>query len=317
MTMSYGISGIGYPMYGLGNLGLSPTGTFASYDNTALGMNGSLFGMNPMMYGMYNPLYMGQMAAQMETNQVNHASKMHTTLMNNQVQATTETDRAQVSNMLTNASIQRGVTSLRQKVLEGDGEGICAEFDKLKNQVYQTYHDELAARGSEEDPSVAATKLVENLYSTIVSAQTGQTVSLVQDIETYCENAGTNGWKTGFNKGHNEIYKDQVLNHCFGTRIDNAESKEASKTLMNGLGRVGSVLEKGVIGAAVGAGTYGITWGVTKGIHKLFSSKALKDCGFKMSMNSFGKTMGWAALAFAVGDIIWQVCDSKDDKKKS
>lgn len=317
MTIGCGISGIGYPMVGLGNLGLSPTGTFASYDNTALGMNSSLFGMNPMMYGMYNPLYMGQMIAQMENNQVNHASNMHTTLLNNQVQANTETDRAQISNMITNGSIQRGITNLRQKILEGDGEGICAEFDKLKNQVYQTYHDELVARGSEENPNKAATRIVEGLYSQIVSAQTGQTVSLAQDIETYCENAAKNGWKTGVHKGHNNMYKDEVLQHCFGTRIDNEKSKNGAKNLMNGIGRTASVLEKGVIGAAVGSAGYGIIWGLSKGIHKLVSKKAFKDCGFNLSLNSFGKTAGWAALAFAVGDIIWQICDNKDDKEKS
>ena len=282
-------------------------------------MNGSLYGMNPMMYGMYNPLYMGKMMAQMETNQVNHASNMHTTLMNNQVQATTETDRAQIAKMLTNASIQKDVENLRQEVLKGDGEGICREFQKLKNQIYNTYHDELAARGSEEDPNVAATRLAENLYSSIVSAQTGQTVSLRQDIDTYCENAVKNGLLQGLRKGHHDLTKAEVLNQCFGTRIDSESSLQTVKGISEGVGRVGSVVEKGVVGAGIGAAGYGLAWGATKLIHSLFApaSKSLKDCGFKASWDSFGKTAGWAALAFVVGDIIWQVCDSKDNKKKS
>ena len=117
MTIGYGITGIGYPMAGLGNLGLSATGTFASYDNTALGMNGSLYGMNPYMYGAYNPVNVQNMCAQVETNQLNHASNMHTILMNNQVQATTETDRAQISNMLTNASIKKDIENLQSDIL--------------------------------------------------------------------------------------------------------------------------------------------------------------------------------------------------------
>ena len=318
MTIGCGITGIGYPMTGLGNLGLSATGSFASYDNTALGMNSSLFGMNPMMYGMYNPLYMGKMMAQMETNQVNHASNMHTTLMNNQVQATTETDRAQVSNMITNGSVQQGIMTLRQKVLEGDGQGICLEFDKLKSQIKQTYRDEIAARGAEETPDAAATRILEGLYSQIVSAQVGQTVTLANDINQYCDGAATVGWKTGFHKGHNGMYKDEVLNHCYGTRIDQKASKDGWKTLMNGLGRFGSVVEKGAIGAVVGTGAYGGIWGLGKLFGGLFSKKGSKfaDWGFKMSKESFGKTLGWAAVAFMVGDIVWQICDSKDDNKK-
>ena len=317
MTIGCGISGIGYPMMGLGNLGLSSTGTFASYDNTALGMNGSIYGMNPMMYGMYNPVYMGNMYNQMETNQVNHASNMHTALMNNQVQATTETDRAQISKMLTNASVTKNIENLRQEVLKGDGEGICREFSLLKNQIYNTYHDELAARGSEEDPSTAATRLAENLYSSIVSAQTGQTVSLRQDIETHCESAMKNGWKQGFRKGHHDLTKEEVLNQCFGTRIDNEKSLQTTKEVTKAFGRVGSVLEKGVIGAGVGVAGYGVAWGGAKLLHSLVSKKSIKDCGFKLSLDSFGKTAKWAAVAFAVGDIIWQICDSNDKDKKS
>lgn len=330
MTTGYGISGIGYPLTGLGNYGLSPMSPYASYDNYMLGMMpgygamdqsifnlnsgygyNTSFGMNtacatnPMMYGMYNPLYMGQMMSQMEQNQLAHAGTMHTNLLNHQVQAATETDRALVAEMLTNASIQRGIDNLRQKVLEGDQDGICNEYDKLKEQIYRTYGDELKARGTEENYSTAAARLIENLYGSIVSAQTGQNVNLREDIQRYGKGAGTTGFMQGFRKGHHDRYVDETLYHCFGLDVDNKGSKDFSQSACKVGGQVASVLEKGAVGSAVAVGGTGIALGLGKAF-TLGKYPA-----------SWLKTMGKAAPIAAVvglgigmiGDIIWKIAD--------
>ena len=124
-TTGYGISGIGYPMMGLGDYGLSTNSAYGNYDNYMLGMNGlgmgymtnPTLGMNTSVfgYGGYNPMFMGQMMSQMELNQANHAANMHTTLLNYQTQAHRETDKALIDKIVTNASVQKGVKTLATK----------------------------------------------------------------------------------------------------------------------------------------------------------------------------------------------------------
>ena len=300
-TSGYGIQGIGYNPLGTNGLGM--TGSYGSYDacmpsmmglNCGMGMNSSIFGMgamNPMM-GMYNPLFMGQMMSQMEMNQLNHAGRMHTGVLNNEVTAHRETDSALMQKILTNSDIQQGVQNLYNKVREGDQDGICQEFDKLKSYVYRTYSDELVARGDKTNPKVAATQIIEAVYGNIISAQTGQTHDLRSDIKRYGDGAFKNGFLQGFRTDHHEKYVDETLNHCFGMQVDQKGSKDFRQGVGKGLGYIGSALEKGVYGAGLGVGLTGIGLGL---------GKVLPWVGKKYS---WIKTMGKVAKPVAAAGLL-------------
>ena len=195
MAPGYSISGIGWNP--LGNVGLGSTGAYGSYD--AYMPSNSIFGMGGMM-GYYNPMFMAQMQRQMEKSQALHSNDMHNILVNNEVTAHRQTDSALINKMLTNGDIQQGVTNLYNKVREGDQDGICAEFDKLKNYVYTTYRDELAARGDKINPSVSATQCIEAIYASMATAYAGdgQTHDLRNDIKRYGDSSFANGFMSGF-----------------------------------------------------------------------------------------------------------------------
>ena len=304
MAGGYGISGIGYPMTGLGDYGLSTSSAYGNYDNYMLGMNG-LTGMgyaaNPAMsmngsvfpYGGYNPLFMGQMMSQMEMQQANHAANMHEVLMNNQTRAHRETDKALIDKIVSNASVQKGIKTLATKVREGDQDGICLEIDKLRQQIYKTYGDEIRARGSEENPYEAATQIIDVLYTQIVTAQNGETADLEQDILKYGDKAFKNGYKQGHRKGHHDRYVDETLQHCFGYRIDEKESKDRAQAIGKGVGKVVNGLEWGLAGAGIGSTAYGIRALIGRGA----------------SLKGLGK---WSVIGGLVGigaDILWKLSD--------
>lgn len=312
MTLGYGISEIGYSP--LGRLGLDSNCTYSSYDYcmpTMMGMNSSLFGANPMigmggygmmnpMMGMYNPMFMAQMQQQMEASQAIHAGNMHNLVLNNEVQAHRETDSALIQKMITNGDIQQGIQNLHNKIIEGDQNGICDEFDKLKKYVYNTYKDELAARGDKINPSVSATQYIEAVYSSVISAQTGKVADLRSDIKTHGDTALQNGFMSGFRRGHHTKYVDETLQHCFGLRIDHKDSKDTRQTIGKGVGRAASVLEKGVYGAAGGVAATGLV----AGLAKMF-------CPRKVSWLKWMKGAAYPALVIGaglgmIGDIIWQ-----------
>lgn len=313
-TTGYGISGIGYPMMGLGDYGLGTNSAYGNYDNYMLGMNGMGYMTNPAMamsgmnymanpamsmngsvfgYGGYNPLFMGQMMSQMEMNQANHAANMHTTLLNNQTQAHRETNKALIDIVLSDASVQQGVKTLATKVREGDQDGICIEFDKLRQQIYKTYGDEIRARGNEENPYEAATQLIDYLYTSIVTAQNGgETADLEQDIKKYGDKAFKNGFKQGHRKGHHDRYIDETLQHCFGYRIDEKESKDRAQAVGKVFGKAANALEWGTAGALIGTTGHLIKNGFTR--------------------NGLGKWAGVAGLIGIGADIIWKLADGSN-----
>lgn len=315
MTIGYGISGIGYNP--LGNYGLGMSGQYGSYDsympsmmgmNYGMGMNPSAYGMNGMAgmngmmgMGMYYPTFMAQQQNQVEQMQLQHAGNMHTQLLNNEVNAHRETDSALMKKMLTNGDIQQGIQNLYNKVREGDQDGVCNEFDKLKNYVYSTYRDELTARGNKINPSVSATQYIEAIYGQVISAQTGGEVhDLRSDIKKYGDGSFENGFMTGFRSGHHGRYVDETINHCFGLDIDQKGSKDLKQGVGHGIGRAASALEKGVYGAAIGGATFAGLNLVGKGIWSLFGSKM----PFKGKFAAIGAGIG--AIAGIAGDIIWK-----------
>lgn len=327
-TDSLGISGIGYPSMGLGTLGLGAGSMYGSYDNympSMMGMNpmfgmGSGYGINPMMsmggmgispsfgMGMYNPLYYTQMQGAAEQIQAQHAGNMHSTLVNNEVRANRETDSALIQKMLTNSDIIQGIENLHVAVKEGKQDDICKKFDELQKYIYSTYSDELKARGAKNNAATSATRIIGNLYSRIISAQTGETATLRGDIERYGESSVMNGFMNTFRPGHGTRYVDQTLSHCFGDQIEDKASKDRRKVVASGVGRVASVLEKGVYGIAGGAAAYTLGYGITKGIASLWGGGK----NIKFSGRWLGKAAVIGALVGAAADIWWQVSGSKE-----
>lgn len=322
MAPGFGIAGIGYPSMGLGTVGLGASGSYGSYDNympsmmgmsnPMLGMSGmgsGLTGMNSMMgmggmMGMYNPLYYTQMQNAAEQIQAQHAGAMHKTLMNNEVNAHRESDSALIQKIMTNGDVQQGVQNLYMKVREGDQDGICTEFDKLKKYILNTYQDEFKARGTKINPAVTATQAIEAVYGNIVSAQTGQISDLRSDVEKYGDSSTMNGFMRGFRPGNHKRYVDETMMHCFGTPIDQMESKDARRNVAEYVGRTASVLEKGVYGAAGATAAGGILYGISKmigGKHVKFNGKAAKIVA---TLGFFG---GMAA------DLWWQLSGTRSN----
>ncbi len=327
MAPGYSISGIGYNP--LGNVGLGMSGQYGSYDAympSMMGMGyGMGMGMNPMfgMGGMMSayPQFMAQMQAtqnQIEASQAEHSSAMHKILMNNTVSAHRETDSALMRKMLTNGDIQQGIQNLYNKVREGDQDGICSEFDKLKNYVYNTYRDELAARGDKINPSVSATQYIEAIYGDVITAQTGKVHDLRSDIVAKGDGSFVNGFMSGFRKDHHGRYIDETLNHCFGLEIDQKGAKDMKQTIGNAIGRPASVLEKGIYGAAAGAGAAGLGLGLIKLINSAFPKGSAEGAGrgAKCIRNiKWGGPLRFFAvaglLAGMAADIWWQATDNK------
>ncbi len=330
MTYGLGISGIGN---GLGTYGLGAGSSYGSYDQympsmLGMGMGGynPAFGMSAMgglgmtgmmgmggMMGMYNPLYYTQMQGAAEQIQAQHNGAMHATLMNNEVSAHRETDSALIQKILTNGDVHQGIQNLYNKVREGDQDGICQEFDKLKNYIYNTYQDELKARGDKTNPSTAATEIIEKIYGNIISTQTGEICDLRSDIQRYGDGSTMNGFMSGFRQGNHTRYVDQTLSHCFGLQIDQKQSKDNRKAIATGVGRGASALEKGAYGLAGGAAAYTIGYGVWKGISSLWGGAK----NVKFSTKWLGKAAVIGALVGAAADIWWQVSGSRDSSSNA
>jgi len=316
MTTGYGISGIGYNpmMMGIGDVGLGVNSAYGNYDNYMLGMNGFGYssGYNPMSmtgsiygYGGYNPLFMGQMMSAMERNQLEHAGNMHSLVLQNETQAYRDTDKALIDKILTNSSVQKGIENLRTKVVEGDQDGICQEFDKLRQQIYKTYGDEIRARGHEENPYEAATQIINNLYTQQVTAQNGGvTADLKLDIIKYGEKAFTNGFNQGRRKGHHDRYVDETLQHCLGLRVDEKESKDKAQAIGKIAGKGCKVAEYGAIGAIAGGATVATTYGIGSKMLNKFDWKTLGKCG------KWGAAIAGTATAvgclLGLDDLIWK-----------
>lgn len=321
--MTYGISGIGYNP--LGTMGLGLSGQYASYDAYMPSMMGSGYATamtNPMfatgamsgMYGMgagmnmYNPTYWASAQQQIEASQIQHAGNMQKLVLDNEVNGLNNSNSALINKMLSDGDIEQGIRRLYGKVKEGDQDGICEEFDKLKNYVCNTYRSELTAQGDKINPSTSATKIIEAIYGQTVTALAGdgKTHSLEGDIRFYGENSFVNGFKGGLLRGHNKRYTDETLNHCFGTSVNDQGSKEVNRTIGNGIGRIASVAQKGLIGSVSGVALTGLALG----LGKLVSFGKLP--WLKCMGASWKGAMTIGAIAGIVGDILWQINGSSE-----
>ena len=313
--MAYGISGISP----LGTMGLG-TSAFSSYDAYMPYNYGMGYGYDATMYGlggygmmspmMNYPMYMAQMQNQIEASQLIHAGNMHGLMLNNEVQAYKDTDSALFRKILTNGDIQQGVYNLHQKIVEGDQKGVIEEYDKLRSYIFNTYRADLEKEGTNKNVVATVNSHIENVYSRIISAQYNQTRTLKSDLNALGEEAFENGFNQAYKPGHNNVDVDEVVNHIYGTRIDNKHQKDNYRMAGKAVGHLARGGKMAAIGAGVGAGATLTGALLLKGGASLI--------GKAKSIEVLSKTTGnigkWAAAICAVGavvgDIIWRNQDA-------
>ena len=310
MSYPFGITGIGSNPYmnGLGSFGLGAGGTYSSIgDMSSMGMAGygmsgmgAMMGM-PGMMGMYNPSFMGQMNQayhEIEKQNLEHAGAMHKLMLQTQTQNYQADDQYLFQKSLEDGSVNTLIVNLADKIREGDADGICEEFDKLKSTLYTKHADYLKANSNRLNPSDSVNNVIENLYAQIITAKTGQVASLRNDIKQYGETAFNHGFNKNFfgKKDYHNNYSEETLSYLFGTRIDNKSGKDRMETFGGAVGRVAE-------GATAAGAGYGIGLAAAALAKVVNPLGICKNLGFK-GTHSFGKIGLMAALA---GDILWQM----------
>jgi len=315
------IAGIGYnPMtIGLGNIGLGTSGMYSDYSSTMPSTMGMTNPYGLGMMGMYNPQYMTQYMTQlqgayhnMELENLRHVGRMHNGMVYNEANAYGDTDRALITKMLNNSSVHQLVDVLYNVVKSGDQDAICETYDSLKQQIFHTYGDELARRGTKENPDTAATRIIENLYAQIATAHNnGKVSNLRDDIISEGDAELKNGFMQVFRIGHNEKNIYETLNHIYGERINHKGSKDFREAVGECAGRVASAGEKALYGGGIAATTTAVGYGIIKAFGATF-----KKCNWarnlKFNWNRIGQVGFIAAGVAAVADIIWKC--TRDDK---
>lgn len=305
MSYPFGITGIGSNPYmnGLGSFGLGTGGTYSSIgDMSSMGMAGygmsgmgAVMGM-PGMMGMYNPSFMGQMNQayqEIEKQNLEHAGAMHKLMLQTQTQNYQADDQYLFQKSLEDGSVNTLIVNLADKIREGDADGICEEFDKLKSTLYTKHADYLKANSNRLNPSDSVNNVIENLYAQIITAKTGQVASLRNDIKQYGETAFNHGFNKNFfgKKDYHNNYSEETLSYLFGTRIDNKSGKDRMENIGGTVGRVAEAGTVAASGAAAGIG----------------ASILARLCSSKVT---FGGAK-WMAAIGAVGglaaDVLWQM----------
>ena len=303
----FGIEGIGgYNPYmnALGTYGLGVGGSYGSYgDLSMMGMNGMMGfpgGMGMMGMGMYNPSFMSQMNQayqDMEKSQLQHAGAMHELLLQNKTNAYKAEDSALFQKSMEDANINGQVVNLAEKIREGDADGICQEFDRLKIALYQKYNAYLKANADRLDPTESVNSIIEELYADIISKKTGEQVSLRSDIKRFGETAFMHGFNRDFfgKKDYHNKYTEETLSYLFGTPIDNKGGKDRMEKIGGVLGKVVEGVTATAGGYAAGLGLAGLGAFLTSGIRNNLTISG---------MHKFGKL---GAVAMLAGDIFWQL----------
>ena len=282
MSYPFDITGIGYNPYmsGLGTLGLPSGGAYSSLGDTSMmgisGMNGmsgmgmmGMMGM-PAMMGMYNPTFMKQMNQnyqEIEKQNLEHAGAMHNIMLQNKIQAYRADDEYLFQKSLEDTAIKGQIMNMAEKIREGDTDGICEEFDKLRNTLFAKHADYLKANKDRLDPTTSVNHAIENLYAQIITNSTGQVASLRNDIKQYGETAFMHGFNKNYfgKKDYHGKYSEETLNYLFGTRIDNKGGKDKMEKVGGYIGIAGEKATMAGAGAATGLGVATIA--------RLFSDK--------------------------------------------
>ena len=289
--MSSGMT-IGYP---LGGYGLGGYGAFSSFDGYMPSMMGmgmgyggyGMYGMNQMM--MY-PAFMAQMQNQMEVNKLNHAAYMQEATLNHEVHAQKVTNSALFNKTMQDASIQQGIQNLYAKVKERDQDGICEEFDKLKQYVYATYKDDLVREGY-PNANVGATEYIERMYASLVSKQEQRPIDLRTHILENGDGAFRNGFMSTFKSGHNGRYTEETLNHLFGESINHKGHHDTNQRIGSWAGSAAHTIKTGAV-AATGATALGVTgaaiWSASKAAFGKTGTEIFNLRKFASRMGKFG-----------------------------
>ena len=271
--MSGGMT-IGYP---LGGYGLGGYGAFSSYDaympsmmGMGMGYGGyGMYGMNQMM--MY-PAFMAQMQNQMEVNKLNHAAYMQQATLDYEVNAQKITQSALFNKTMQDGAVKQGIQNLYAKVKERDQDGICEEFDKLKQYVYATYKDDLVREGY-PNANVGATEYIERLYATLISPQEQRPVDLRTHILENGDGAFRNGFMSAFKSGHNGRYTEETLNHIFGESINHKGHHDTNQKVGGWAGGAAHTIKTGAIGGAAAATGFATLNLIAKGGASIFGGK--------------------------------------------
>lgn len=288
----------------LGTTGLDYSGAYGSYLSPMGGMPGML-GMNGIgnmgMLGMYNPTFMQQMMdAQnnIERKQIYHSSDMHEAMLNAEVASKSAHERANFQKIISDGDIQHEIRLLQDTVVSGDSIAIKTQYNKLKALVCSKFAKDFIINNN-GDVGAQADKYINEMYSKITQKQSnGLPADLTHDIKRYGESAFMNGFNSTFlgNKGHNEMYTEELLADIHGTRINDKGSKERAK-------QWGKYAAKGAEGAGALVG------GFFGGIGLLGLTKFLPFV--KFDFFKYAKNAGrFGALALLAGDILWQMSRS-------
>lgn len=291
--LGYGISGISPYMSPLGMTGLGGYGSYSSYYNPS-----SMMGMG--MMGMYNPAFMGQMNQayqDIEKNQLQHAGAMHQLMLQNETQAYSDTDKAIFEKAMVDGDVQNNLRCLRDKVLEGDADGICQEYDKLKLIIYKKYNDYFKENSGTMNSVSNVNNFIKNIYSKTYSQPGAEPVDLITDIKKYGQTAFEHGfWKSFHGKDYHDKYTEEALSYIYGTPIDNQGGKERMQN-------IGKWTEKGTEVLAAGLAGRGLGYALG-GVAKVWNPLGLcNKLGLK-GTNRLSKIVSAAAVAT---DILWQM----------
>ena len=316
----------GYSMYGLGALGLDPSGAFSSYNPMFMGASPyGTMGMPGMMgMGMMNPEYMTQYMKQMtdmqkymaevqhqqEKTQLLHSTDMHSAIQQAEINNLSAHDRAIFQKAMVDGDVKEGVRNLANVIRGGDQDAICEEFDKLKMSIYTKYSDYFQSADATKNTYANVNNLIRTLYAQIVGAQLGQPADLENDIKTYGETAFNHGFNIGFlgKKGHNEKYSEETINYLFGTRINDKESKDRAAKIGEYAGKGVEVLAAAPIGYAGGLAALGILKCLTPSFIGKFAANHAK--GTVEAMSKWGRWGKLGALAAIGADVVWQMTRS-------
>jgi len=243
---------------GIGSYGGGMNSVFDPMTSYGAGMYGGMMG-GMMNYWLDYQKNMQQLQNDLELYSLEHNKKMHAGMINSEVQAHEESLSGIAEKLLADGSVQEGVKSLYAKIKEGDQNGVCQEYDKLKEIIYATYDKELKTKGIPIARATDARRLIEDAYSQIISATARDGDSnhtLEGDIEKYCGNSFQVGFMSGFKGNHNQRYLEETMNHITGRRIDNRIYKDHLKKKGKLIGLICAGLRDIGVGGVEGAGLW-------------------------------------------------------------
>ncbi len=306
--LSYGFSPSAfgdYSSYMPSMMGLTGVGSFGGGMNSVfdpLTSFGSLMYGGGMMGGMMDywldyQKNMQKLQNDLELSKLDHNKQMHAGMINSEVQAHEETMSGIIQKILVDGAVDSQVRLLYSKIKEGDQNGVCQEYDKLKDYVCATYEKELKAKGL-ATRSGDIYSIIDKTYSEIVSAIANDGAvnhTIEGDIEKYCDDAFQAGFASGFKGNNGQRFKAETIHHVTGKRINNRAYQDNLHREGRVVGMVCSGLKDIGVGGVEGAGLYAL------GVSTLALLAAL--CGVKCGNKGLGqayktamKGTRWAAV---------------------